>query len=649
MASVAGCARSGFWTPHPRTADAGADAGCTGLTRSQVLGDLVPPSLHVISPGAATAVSGTIEVCAEATDSVHVVGVRFWVDGAQLGAEDSVAPYCHSLDSRRLADGEHQLIARARDGATNTTAAQQVFTIDNGRVPGGDIHFACDCAAGADSDCVPGADAADGLAPQRAVQSTAAAQQVLANLHCGDELRFCLGGAFEPSASYVVPSVDCSGTPVHLGAYRAAWASGDEKRPRLVLSGNNDGLVIHGSSGVVRGLVVEDLHLICPDCTRRGSGWGLAVTGAAVRDVVLQRLEVEGFDYGLYLSAAANILVEYVSFHHSHSAGIVAGGPGLRLRHNLLEYNGCIGAVDDDSCADDWSLFVGYSFDGSVLEIIGNEITRTAVDSQGLCRGVALRINGGSYGARVEGNYLHEPQDGIREGCSGIEALANPDGILEFCVGCSISGNRIENLAAGIVVSAHDGSQVASNTVALPPNAASWTSCAGITVLQRLEEADAETSAIAVVNNSIAIGRDDPGCTGVRVAAEGVDHVVANNAVQYTGLADSFDCFRYGDPAVLLRADHNLCELSPGAGGSWAAVGTSRYPLDAWQARGHDAASTAEAVGFAGAFAPLYDLSPLSCDQGMRDHGSNLDCPDLDVTGATRPQGSACDIGAHER
>ena len=56
-----------------------------------------------------------IALTATATDDVGVVGVQFKLDGANLGAEDTTAPYAVTWDTTLLANGAHTLSAVARD------------------------------------------------------------------------------------------------------------------------------------------------------------------------------------------------------------------------------------------------------------------------------------------------------------------------------------------------------------------------------------------------------------------------------------------------------------------------------------------------------------------------------------------------------
>ncbi|MBI3885758.1 MAG: glycoside hydrolase family 9 protein [Opitutae bacterium] len=95
--------------------------------------DTTAPSVSLTSPLAGATVSGgSVIVSANATDNVGVVGVQFKLDGNNLGAEDSSAPFSFSWDSTQAANGPHTLSAVARDLAGNqTTAAVVTVNVSN--------------------------------------------------------------------------------------------------------------------------------------------------------------------------------------------------------------------------------------------------------------------------------------------------------------------------------------------------------------------------------------------------------------------------------------------------------------------------------------------------------------------------------------
>jgi hypothetical protein len=90
----------------------------------------------ITSPAGGSTVSGTISVTANASDNVGVVGVQFKLDGANLGAEDTSAPYAVSWNTTAAANGSHTLTATARDAAGNTaTSASVTVNVSNAPPP----------------------------------------------------------------------------------------------------------------------------------------------------------------------------------------------------------------------------------------------------------------------------------------------------------------------------------------------------------------------------------------------------------------------------------------------------------------------------------------------------------------------------------
>src|SRR5207248_2280690 len=108
-----------------------ADFTFTTLVGS--VADLTPPVVSMTAPASGATVSGTIMVSASATDNVGVAGVQFKLDGANLGAELTTAPYAISWDTTLVANGPHTLTAVARDAAGNTATSTAVsVTVANG-------------------------------------------------------------------------------------------------------------------------------------------------------------------------------------------------------------------------------------------------------------------------------------------------------------------------------------------------------------------------------------------------------------------------------------------------------------------------------------------------------------------------------------
>src|SRR2546425_114960 len=97
-----------------------------------VFNDTTPPAVSITSPASGTIVAGTISVTASASDHVGVVGVQFLLDGANVGAEVTAAPYSAPWDTTTASRGSHTLTAVARDAAGNhTTSAPVSVTVVN--------------------------------------------------------------------------------------------------------------------------------------------------------------------------------------------------------------------------------------------------------------------------------------------------------------------------------------------------------------------------------------------------------------------------------------------------------------------------------------------------------------------------------------
>ncbi|MES2128410.1 MAG: CehA/McbA family metallohydrolase [Pseudomonadota bacterium] len=94
--------------------------------------DGVAPSVTAGEAGSA----GTITLSANASDTVGVTLVEFYIDNA-LKSSTNVAPYSASYNSTLLANGSHSLVARAYDAASNVGVSNPVsFSVNNTVVDG---------------------------------------------------------------------------------------------------------------------------------------------------------------------------------------------------------------------------------------------------------------------------------------------------------------------------------------------------------------------------------------------------------------------------------------------------------------------------------------------------------------------------------
>ena len=107
------------------------------VTVSNVAADTTPPTVSISAPAAGATVSGTVSISASAADNIGVAGVQFLVDGANLGAEVTAAPYTLSWATATAGNGAHSITARARDAAGNQTTSTVVSVTVSNAVPVG--------------------------------------------------------------------------------------------------------------------------------------------------------------------------------------------------------------------------------------------------------------------------------------------------------------------------------------------------------------------------------------------------------------------------------------------------------------------------------------------------------------------------------
>ena len=100
----------------------GTDAQPVSFTT--VMPDVTPPVITLSAPNNGAELSGIVTVAADATDDQGIAAVQFLLDGADLGARDTTAPYAVSWETAAAADGTHTLSAVAYDTAGNATASE---------------------------------------------------------------------------------------------------------------------------------------------------------------------------------------------------------------------------------------------------------------------------------------------------------------------------------------------------------------------------------------------------------------------------------------------------------------------------------------------------------------------------------------------
>jgi hypothetical protein len=88
--------------------------------------DVTPPTASITAPTDGQTVTGVVSIAANAADDSAVASVQFKVDGNNLGAADTTAPYTASWDTTALLSAPRTLTAVATDTAGLSTSSSPV-------------------------------------------------------------------------------------------------------------------------------------------------------------------------------------------------------------------------------------------------------------------------------------------------------------------------------------------------------------------------------------------------------------------------------------------------------------------------------------------------------------------------------------------
>lgn len=515
-----------------------------------------------------------------------------------------------------------------------------------GPVAAANLHL-CDCADGAEPACSPGDDANPGTAAQP-WRSHAQARAAFASLAPGDELRFCRGGAWsvdEVGERWVNP--DCTPmAPCVVGAYTPAWASAQSARPLLRRTDGRHGISLAdgGNAEPEQGYVFEDLQLQ----SSTGSGSGFFIQND-VDDVVIRNVRIVGFDIGVYV-AGSNACAP--------STGCDGHNERIRLEHSELVDNrfvGWLGASNDSVIAHsvferngrepvfDHNIYLSDTADGAVsgMRVIGNRLFGSALDEDGVCRGVSLVVHGLHDDLIIEGNDVREDIGRAAGGCWGIAVDPGYGSRPEAFSNVVIRGNVVRNVGNVAIGVASCRDCLIENNVIIQEQPASSFSSVGIAAPNRARQAnDQAMDGIRIRNNSMWFGPDSAG-TAIRLRGEGTGHTLVSNAVEHAGVQPLLCLDIDTSEADYAAIDHNQCHgtmTSP----RWTQAFNQ---LDAWQTfSGFDLNSNLAAPGFANA--STGDLSASGPEAGMVDSGHPTLSSERDHSGL--PRTGAPDRGAFE-
>ena len=454
--------------------------------------------------------------------------------------------------------------------------------------PGGTTYYYCDCGTGAQPECVAGDDANPGTSPSAPRRTIANAVARFRNsLAVNDTVALCQGGAFNAAGNLSIGGSRCgsSGPCNDLREY-ASPVFAATARPVINAAAGSTNLFFfqHGDGGV-RFL---NLRLQGDKGTIGNGNRGFFFYNNA-HDITACNLDIDGFDLAVYNESnngnTQRIKVVGSRITNTRTIGFLGGGDDFELSYNYWDGNGSSNMFDH-------TLYFGSGSQLNRISAVGNYIHGQFGSA---CLGAPVVAHAQIDGLLFKDNFVVVDAAAAQSGCWGI-AFNNRTGAThpQYYRNAVFSGNTVVNGGnTALTISSCPGCVIENNLVIQ-----NWPvgGSVGISVPGYAQDAargDDLNTANIIRNNTVWFGPAVTGTsTGITVAIEGANHVVANNSVISRQASGTVNCFRYDLPLSAYTAiDHNHCH-SASTSLKWE---YTRGSLDAWlsfaSASGFDQAS----------------------------------------------------------
>lgn len=457
--------------------------------------------------------------------------------------------------------------------------------------PGGTTYYYCDCGTGAQPGCIAGDDANPGTSPSAPRRTIAdAASRFRSSLAVNDTVALCQGGAFNATGNLYIGSSRCgNGGPCNdLREYGSpVFAATAKPIINSAAGGTNLFFFQHGDGGV-RFL---NLRLQGDNGAIGNANRGFFFYNNA-HDITACNLDIDGFDMAVYNESnngnTQRIKVVGNRITNTRTIGFLGGGDDFELSYNYWDGNGSSNMFDH-------TLYFGSGAPLYRISAVGNYIHGQYGSA---CLGAPVVAHAQIDGLLFKDNFVVVEAAEARPGCWGI-AFNNRTGAThpQYYRHAVFSGNTVINGGNnGLTISSCPGCVIEDNLVIQD-----WPvgGSVGISVpnyAQDVARGDDLNTANIIRNNTVWFGPSVTGTsTGIVVAIEGNNHVVANNTVSSRQTSGTVNCFRNDLPlSSYAFIDNNHCH-SAATSLQWE---YSHGSLDAW--RSFAAASGFDQSSFVG-------------------------------------------------
>ena len=388
-------------------------------------------------------------------------------------------------------------------------------------------YYFSDCQAGAATGCLPGNNANPGTqaAPKRDLTGIN-----LNALPAGTSLLFNRGGAWSVGIMTLENMNTTAAAPLRFDAYGTGAA------PLLTTSNN---VIAPFELGGRYNNTSNDGGYVFRNLRLNGSGnsaWGFWLNGN-VRDVVIDNVEITGFEIAIHSQARAphgvrNVQIRNSAIVRNGSMGILGSFSDTLIENNRIEANNFSGSGFNHGTY----LSGSDGLSGTNITLRNNRYIRNSVVN-GVCQGGNMTFHGQMDGVLIEGNRIE--QDAAAEGCwqmSITQGYTSAEWFRNFVV----RNNKLINAGnTGMAVQSAPGIVIEGNVV-INQHATFQT---GINVgHNEYQGGDVPDGNAVVRNNTACFPTPHPSSTAVRVVAP--NSTVANNATLTGTAATTGVCVR---------------------------------------------------------------------------------------------------------
>jgi hypothetical protein len=455
----------------------------------------------------------------------------------------------------------------------------------------GTRYYFCDCAAGADPNCVPGNDTNAGTTPGAPKRTWAAAIGAFNSLPAGGTVALCKGGRWTASADQTINNAACApdvacplatrtslgctpSTTCNLRDYQAAW--GGTSKP--VVYGNDATLSTGGGSvSAADGFRILNIKFLG---TGVGVGFGPSILAS---DYEVCNVEWDNFGMAVYMelpdtSACQTVLNNGGSKRHYWRGNRIVNmtSTGILVEESDSEWDGNYiewappGACSDRNHpvyhANNYCRSTNWTFKNNEVRSPKCSISTTVYVSKASENFVFENNLIDQSGSTNAGSFAMGITLGTwSSGCGGVSGACGH-------INTTIRGNRIlMHVGYGIAADNAPGALVENNVIIYTPGNTSPDGAAAILVPHAYSEAAQNSSNVMVRNNTVYLAGVSGSLVGFdNSRASGTSARVYNNSfVKASGTANLTCLAGNATQIPAYGANHCYGYSSLGYGAGW--------------------------------------------------------------------------------